>query len=611
MEKEIAEKIEKKNAGKIPNQQELEKELGEYLSKKYGDRVKIISPFVVPKKDATDPDGKKSGSKGSDMDDFFMMPEEMEAYLDGFVVKQDQVKAVLGTKMCTHFNRIRFTHQMENESFRGVDKKSGVGMIKNNVLMIGPTGVGKTYIIKLIAQKLGVPFVKGDATKFSETGYVGGDVEDLIRDLVYEADENIDLAENGIVYIDEIDKISSSRNLIGHDISRTGVQRALLKPMEETDVDMKVPHDPISQIQAIEHYRRTGKKEKKVVNTKNILFIMSGAFGDLTEIIKKRLQRQGIGFEADVRPTEIPWEILKNVRAQDLVEFGFESEFVGRLPVVVVFDELNQDDLFEILKNPNNPIIISKRMDFMAYGIDIKFENDALKRIAELAETEKTGARGLVSAIEKALIPFETRLPSTDIKRFLVTQEVVDDPEGQLSLLFEKYNEQEWIDRFEKARSLEMEEIKRYIAERAEHFSHKSGLDLYDRRLELIARLYLRHVTDVDLAIENLSAMYEQVQAETDALRENLNVKILFDDSAIDEIIHQAIDSGQNARNLTFQLAKRLEYGLRLVKDRVGKEDFIINSEALTDMESFINDLMKKAYQGEDSPAEDEEQKGE
>ena len=233
MEKSEMESTEKKSAGRLPNQRELEKELGDYLSKKYGDRVKIISPFVMPKKDAIDPDGKKSGSKGSDMDDFYMMPEEMESYLDGFVVKQGQVKAVLGTKICTHFNRIRFNHQMESESFSGADKKSSVGMIKNNVLMIGPTGVGKTYIIKLIAQKLGVPFVKGDATKFSETGYVGGDVEDLIRDLVYEADENIDLAENGIVYIDEIDKISSSQNLIGHDISRTGVQRALLKPMEE------------------------------------------------------------------------------------------------------------------------------------------------------------------------------------------------------------------------------------------------------------------------------------------------------------------------------------------------------------------------------------------
>ncbi|OQY41577.1 MAG: ATPase [Desulfobacteraceae bacterium 4572_87] len=485
MEKINTGESEKKNAGKVPNQQELEKELGNYLSKKYGDRVKIISPFAIPKKDATDPDGKKSGSNGSDMGDFHMMPEEMESYLDGFVVKQDQVKAVLGTKICTHFNRIRFNHQKESESLSGAGKKSGVGMIKNNVLMIGPTGVGKTYIIKLIAQKLGVPFVKGDATKFSETGYVGGDVEDLIRDLVYEADENIDQAENGIVYIDEVDKISSSRNVIGHDISRTGVQRALLKPMEETDVDMKVPHDPISQIQAIEHYRRTGKKEKKVVNTKNILFIMSGAFGDLTEIIKKRLQRQGIGFEADVRPTEIPWEILKEVRAQDLVEFGFESEFVGRLPVVVVFDELNKDDLFEILKNPNNPIIISKRMDFRAYGIDIKFENGALKRIAEMAETEKTGARGLVSAIEKVLIPFETRLPSTDIKQFLVTREVVDDPDKYLPLLLEKQNDPGWIDRFEKARNLEMEEIQQYIAERTEYFSQKSGLDLYEMKLSI------------------------------------------------------------------------------------------------------------------------------
>ncbi|EFK08002.1 putative ATP-dependent Clp protease, ATP-binding subunit ClpX [delta proteobacterium NaphS2] len=601
MEEPKTKKIENEKAGKLPNQQELEKELGEYLSKKYGDRVKIISPFVVPQKDENDPKGKKPGSEDSDMENFSMMPEEMASYLDGFVVKQDQVKAVLGTKICTHFNRIRFNDQKESESFSGADKKSGVGMIKNNVLMIGPTGVGKTYMIKLIAQKLGVPFVKGDATKFSETGYVGGDVEDLIRDLVYEADESIELAENGIVYIDEIDKISSSRNLIGHDVSRTGVQRALLKPMEETDVDLKVPHDPISQIQAIEHYRRTGKKEKKVVNTKNILFIMSGAFGDLAEIIKKRLQRQGIGFEADVRPTEIPWEILKEVRAQDLVEFGFESEFVGRLPVVVVFDMLNREDLFEILKNPNNPIIISKRMDFRAYGIDIKFEDDALRQIAALAENEKTGARGLVSAIEKVLVPFETRLPSTEIKRFLVTPEVVDNPEQQLSELLEKHNDPEWIARFEKARSAEVTEIKQYIEERAEYFSKKSGLEMYDQRLELIAHLYLQHVTDIDVAIENLGAMYEQVQAETDVLRENLDVKILFDDSAVDEIIRQAVDSGQNVRNRTFQLAKRLEYGLRLVKDRVGKEDFIIDRKALADMEAFISGLMKKAYHSEEA----------
>ena len=314
---------------------------------------------------------------------------------------------------------------------------AGVGMIKNNVLMIGPTGVGKTYIVKLIAQKMGVPFVKGDATKFSETGYVGGDVEDLVRDLVYEANDDIALAENGMIYIDEIDKIASTTNFIGHDVSRTGVQRALLKPMEETEVDLKVPHDAVSQIQAIEHFRRTGKKEKRVVNTKNILFIMSGAFGDLGNIIKKRLQKQGIGFEADVRSTEIPWEILKEVSAQDLVEFGFESEFVGRLPVVVVFDELTKEDLVEILKNPNNPIILSKRLDFKAYGIDIKFEEEALVKLAEAAAKEKTGARGLVSAIERVLIPFEKHLPSTPIKRLLVTAELVDNPEAELKRLKE------------------------------------------------------------------------------------------------------------------------------------------------------------------------------
>jgi ATP-dependent protease Clp ATPase subunit len=243
---------------KIPNQKELEKELSEYLSKKYGSRVKIISPVVFPKSEelSTDDDSSDKEIKGTPT--FDMMPEDLESYLDSFVVKQDQAKAVLATKVCTHFNRIKFSKKEEGEG-----RTTGVGMIKNNVLMIGPTGVGKTYIVKLIAQRLGVPFVKGDATKFSETGYVGGDVEDLVRELVYEADEDIALAENGIIYIDEIDKIASSQNIIGHDVSRTGVQRALLKPMEETDVELKVPHDPISQIQAIEHYRRTGKREKK------------------------------------------------------------------------------------------------------------------------------------------------------------------------------------------------------------------------------------------------------------------------------------------------------------------------------------------------------------
>ena len=587
--------LEKNDAGRVPSQQELEKELGDYLSKKYGNRVKIISPFLVPKKD--EEGGREQAGDGEDSLPLYDgLPEELESYLDGFVVKQDQVKAVLATKICTHFNRIKFNRSKSSKIGVGGKRGIGVGMIKNNVLLIGPTGVGKTYIIKLIAQKLGVPFVKGDATKFSETGYVGGDVEDLIRDLVYEAGENIELAENGIIYVDEIDKISSSRNMIGHDVSRTGVQRALLKPMEETDIDLKVPHDPISQIQAIEHYRRTGKREKRVVNTKNILFIMSGAFGDLTEIITERLQSQGIGFEADVRPAEVPWEILKEVRAQDLIEFGFESEFVGRLPVVVVFDELKKEDLVKILENPNNPIIISKRLDFRSYGIDIVFESEALEMIAEMAAEEKTGARGLVSAIEKVMIPFEKRLPSTKIKKFLVSKEVVLDPEGQIEYLLENSDSDEVNRRFKEQKEKERADIRKYLSDRASDFVGKTGVVLYEKRMDLIAELYIANVCDIDTALEDFTFMVEQVRSEEDSLKDKLDIEISFEEGFIDEIISLAIKTDQEPGPLTFELAKKLEYGLRLVKDRSDVESFTLNQEAVTDTENFINSLIKSTY---------------
>ena len=582
------------SSGKLPDQKELEKELSEYLSKKYGNRIKIISPFIFPKgEEGTTEEGKPAHRKRG-VPTFDMLPEELEAFLDSFVVKQDQAKAVLATKICTHFNRINYLKKNSEKK-----KTLGVGMIKNNVLMIGPTGVGKTYIIKLIAQKLGVPFVKGDATKFSETGYVGGDVEDLVRDLVYEANDDIDLAENGIIYIDEIDKIASARNIIGHDVSRTGVQRALLKPMEETEVDLKVPHDPVSQIQAIEHYRRTGKKEKKMVNTRNILFIMSGAFGELAEIIKKRLQRQGIGFEADVRPTEVPWEILKEVAAQDLIEFGFESEFVGRLPVVVVFDELTKDDLVEILKNPNNPIILSKRQDFRAYGIDIKFEDEALAKIAEMAVQEKTGARGLVSAMEKVLIPFEKNLPSTDIKKLLVTPELVGDPEGELSSLKQNPDDSKRLERFERGVRQELENIKAFVTSRARDFRQTSGLELYEKRVGLIAELYLKTICDINSAFDDFVQMYKQIKSEEDTLFDQLETNVTFDDSAVDEIIRQAIETGEEPRSFALRLVKKLEYGLKLVRDRAGIEDFVISGEAVTDMEKYINGLVKKYYQQE------------
>ena len=228
----------------LPDQKELEKEIGDYLSRKYGSQVKIISTGLFP---SSQPDGEKKTKVAKESEltfNFDLKPEELVAYLDEYVVKQDEAKAVLATKICTHFNRIRLEHKS--------GRHASAGQIKSNVLLIGPTGVGKTYLIKLIARKIGVPFVKGDATKFSETGYVGGDVEDLVRDLVREADDSIEKAQCGIIYVDEIDKIAASPHRIGADVSRTGVQRAFLKPMEETEVELKVPHDPISQIEAME-----------------------------------------------------------------------------------------------------------------------------------------------------------------------------------------------------------------------------------------------------------------------------------------------------------------------------------------------------------------------
>lgn len=409
---------------RIPNHSDFRKDFNEYLAKEFTEK------HGIPKPDGYrhDPGGPELKNKPLGID-FNLKPEELERFLNRYVVDQEAAVEILATKICTHFNRMKL------ESTESEEEKI-IGNIKSNVLMIGPTGVGKTYIIKLIAKRIGVPFVKGDATKFSETGYVGGDVEDLVRDLVREAEGDMQLAEYGIIYLDEVDKIAGSKNSFGLDVSRTGVQRNLLKLMEEAEVDLKVPHDLASQMEAAMEAQRTGKISRKKINTKNILFVMSGAFSGLDEIIKKRLHKQSIGFQGEIKKvSKKQSEYLLQVRTEDLLDYGFESEFIGRLPVVTVLDELDVQGLYKILSNPNSSVIQGKKKDFKAYGIALEFTDEVLHMIAERAYEEHTGARGLVGVAEKILIKFEKKLPSTEIKDFTVTPEVLLEPDRVLDRL--------------------------------------------------------------------------------------------------------------------------------------------------------------------------------
>jgi ATP-dependent protease Clp ATPase subunit len=378
--------------------------------------------------------------------------------------------------------------------------------------------------------------------------------------------------------------------------------------MEETEVDLKVPHDPISQLEAIEHYRKTGKREKRTLNTKNILFIMSGAFNGLEELIKKRLNREGIGFGAEIRSKDERAEYLKLVKAEDLIAYGFESEFIGRLPVTTVFEKLEVDDLYAILKNPNNPIILGKKKDFKSYGIDIQFEDEALYELAVKAYEEKTGARGLVSAVEKILIKFEKRLPSTDIRKFVVTRAVVEGPERALGRLLEDPTHPEMLEKFDTLLSREKAVLKESIVGREAEFKKRYGIVFREGRIDLIVNRMIERGFDVNTVSEEVVEVQRKVEEFERDFQRRTGIDLQFSEEAIHRVTEIILEEEGKGTTLFSKLSKDFEYGFELIRDKTGQREFIVTKETVDDPEGYLNRVIREIYRRQsDQRVEDKE----
>ncbi|MEI8347346.1 MAG: AAA family ATPase, partial [Pseudomonadota bacterium] len=302
-----------------PHPDEIQKELEEMMREKFGNKVQIVTKSFYTEEAKQDPGPAEEEVVAEEKKDFNLdfnyRPKEIKAYLDKYVIKQDEAKKALAIAVCDHYNHIRECHQSK---LRG-EEYDKAEYQKQNVLILGPTGVGKTYLVRMVAKLIGVPFVKADATRFTETGYVGANVDDMVRDLVQMADNNMELAQYGIIYFDEADKIAGSPNTAGKDISGRGVQYALLKLMEETDIDLTSAHDMVSQIQTFMEFQKKGKLTKKVINTKHILFIVSGAFSHLEDIIKRRIRANTIGLKSPHSTAGVEEDIFAYASTKDLI----------------------------------------------------------------------------------------------------------------------------------------------------------------------------------------------------------------------------------------------------------------------------------------------------